>query len=162
MKYVKLFKSLFTNHEDELRRYVTGKMGNSADAEEIVQDAFHNFMQIDEPDQLENPRAYLYRTAHNLALNRIRKEKRHQDYASAQDADPSTVSLERSLIARADLENIEQALNELPERSREVFLLNRIEGLTYNEISQQLGISVSSVEKHMMKTLNFLRSHIED
>ena len=117
------FKSFYSNYQDELRRYVSVRLGDTADADEIVHDAFYNFMQVEAPDELENPRAYLYRSAHNLALNRIRKNKHHGKYIAEQDHEKSTPSLERTVIARIDIEHIQTALELLPATSKEVFYL---------------------------------------
>ena len=162
MKYLEFVKSLFVDYSDELRHFVTRVTGNSADAEEIVQDAFHNFLSTKNAQEIENPRAYLYKTANHLALNRMRKNKYHDNYINTLNFEDGTISLERQIIAEHDVEFLAQKINKLPERSRTIFLMNRLEAKTYLEISEELGISISSVEKHMMKALRFIRKYLDD
>ncbi|MEJ2417970.1 MAG: sigma-70 family RNA polymerase sigma factor [Exilibacterium sp.] len=77
--------------------------------------------------------------------------------------DESEVSspLEKTMGAHQDLERVEKALSKLPAKSRKTFLLSRIHAKTYSEISEELNISTSAVEKHMIRTLRFLRDHLD-
>lgn len=151
--------SLFESHQSDLRRLIALKFKKSQqDAEDIVQDAFHNILRADNIDSLENPKAYLYQTAANLALNRIRKQQHHNRYVAGQDAD-ATYDLcpERSVSADRDLARLEQSLEQLPAKYRQTFLLSRVQEKSYKEISALLGIPESTVEKHIIKTLKYLR-----
>lgn len=156
-------RTLFDRYQTDLKRYVAHKFGNHHDAEDIIQDTFHNVLKAENLDSIENPKAYLYQTAHNLALNRIRKQKRHEDYAcsNVSDIETETVPLERSASATQDLLKLEQTMQNLPEKYRRTFLLSRVDGLTYAEIASELGISVSTVEKHIIKVLGHLRKQLQ-
>lgn len=159
--------SLFEKHQADLRRLIATKFGKvREDAEDIVQDAFYNLLRADNLEQLDNPGAYLYQTASNLALNRIRKHRYQNQYLEQQgaqaeeDDELDNTGPERHVIARRDLATLEQALTKLPEKYKRTFLLSRIEGKTYKEISQELGLSESTVEKHMIKVLKYLGEHL--
>ncbi|WP_236986122.1 RNA polymerase sigma factor [Marinagarivorans cellulosilyticus] len=162
MKKFSFLKLLYAKHKEELLRFALRKLGSPDDAEEIVQDTFHNMMNVESAETLENPRAYLYKTAHNLALNRLRQGNHHSSYLQQCDDTATTVSLERSVIAEDALEHIRATVTKLPTTTQQVFYMSRIEGKTYAAISHELKISVSSVEKHMMKTLKILRENDED
>ena len=154
-----LFTTIFHRYQNDLLRFVVSKFGNHHDAEDIVQDAFHNILKSASAETIENPRAYLYQAASNLALNRIQKEQRHQDYGS-QESDDVVCSPEISVLAGKELEKIEDALAMLPEKYRRTFILSRVQGKTYLQISDELGISVSTVEKHVIKVLSHLRDQV--
>jgi RNA polymerase sigma factor (sigma-70 family) len=156
--------SLFESHQSDLRRLIMRKFRKTTqDAEDIVQDTFHNILRIDNLAELENPKAYLYQTAANLALNRIRKQKNHHSYVNEMDAE-ATYDLcpERVVSSSKDLQRIEASLHQLPEKYRRTFLLSRMQDKSYKEISELLNISESTVEKHIIKTLKFLRDTLAE
>ncbi|MFT5084721.1 MAG: RNA polymerase sigma-70 factor (family 1) [Lentisphaeria bacterium] len=157
-----LLKSIYEKYQTDLLRFIASKFGNRHDAEDIVQDAFHNILTSEKAKTLENPRAYLYKAANNLALNRIRKEQRHSDYREELCDEPEFASPEQSISAQKDLESIERALGTLPKKYSHTFILSRVHLKSYLEISQELGIAVSTVEKHIIKVLQFLRDHLDE
>lgn len=164
MKAPHFLISLFELHQSDLRRLIAHRFKkNQQDAEDIVQDAFHNILRADNIETLENPKAYLYQTAANLALNRIRKQRHHQHYVSVQDAD-ATYDLcpERSVSAGRDLVRLQQSLEQLPDRYKRTFLLSRVQEKSYKEISELLSIPESTVEKHIIKTLKYLREALAE
>ncbi|MBK8187767.1 MAG: sigma-70 family RNA polymerase sigma factor [Cellvibrio sp.] len=121
-----------------------------------MQDAFHNILRSDNLDQLENPKAYLYQTASNLALNRIRKQKYHENYLASQDFERvGEVNPEQIVISRRALADVCQSLEDFSEKYRRTFLLSRVEGKTYGKISLELNIAESTVENTLLKPLNF-------
>ncbi len=155
-------KSMFEKYQTDLKRFVSLKFGDAGDADDIVQDAFHNFIRTESPETLENPRAYLYQTAHNLALNRIRKQRHHDDYLAIDHDEEELRSPERFMSATKDLERVQASLNQLPEKCHRALLLSRIDGKSYQEIAEELEVSVSSVEKYLMRAMNFLRDSFDD
>lgn len=103
---------------------------------------------------ITHERSYIYRTAHNLAVDYLRQERggpteRADDLQIAQVADEMP-SPEAVVSGRDELDAIRAALLELPERTRQVFALARLEGLIYQDVADRLGISTSSVQKHLM------------
>lgn len=164
MKAPDFLVSLFVSHQSDLRRLIIHRFKKTQhDAEDIVQDAFHNILRAENIETLENPKAYLYQAAANLALNRIRKQQHHNRYVASQDTD-ATYDLcpERSVFADRDLARVEQSLAQLPAKYRRTFLLSRIHEKSYKEISELLDISESTVEKHIIKTLKYLRETLAE
>ena len=152
--------ALFESHYAELRNLISYKFKkNYHDADDIVQDAFHNILRAENIEHIENPKAYLFQAASNLALNRIRKQKRHCDYIAGLDADETNeLTPERNVAAHRDLHRLEQALVALPQKYRNTFMLSRMQDKTYREISEILNIPESTVEKHIIKVLKYLRT----
>jgi RNA polymerase sigma factor (sigma-70 family) len=155
---------LFESHYADLKALIAYRFKRQhQDVDDILQDAFHNVLRLDNIDQLENPKAYLYQTASNLALNRIRKQKHHDTYLLSQDLERvEEVSPEQIVISQKTLASVCESLEEFPEKYRRTFLLSRVEGKTYKEISQELDIAESTVEKHIIKTLKFLRDRLQE
>lgn len=161
MAFSDIVKSLFVNYNDGLQRFVYQKLGNAADAEEIVQDTFHNYLRIEDSEKIENPQAFLYKTAHNLALNHIRKASYRDSHLKSLDPNEQSVALEREVISQNDVEHLQARLEKLPELTRKIFLKNRLEGKTYPQICDEFNLSIGSVQKHMIKALNYLRKHLQ-
>lgn len=162
MNKAPFIKSLFLSYGSELKRYIAHKFGDSAEADDIVQDAFHNFLRSEAPEDIENPRAYLYQTAHNLALNRIRKQRNHDAYLSSSQVDDDHRSPERSVFAHRELELLNEILDSLPEKCSKAFILSRIHNKTYGEIAEELKVSISSVEKYLMKSMHYLGDKFDE
>lgn len=153
----------FKKYYLELRRYVQQKYSRAGEADDIVQDTFQNILNAGNIDSLTNPRAYLYKAAKNIALNRLR-QKDCQDgiFVDIDDHELVGVPMDRQIIAEIDIRHVNRILERLPEKDRTTFLMNRMEGKSYNEISEELGITVSSVEKRMMKVLTAIRRAMDD
>lgn len=154
-------KSVFLSYAAELRNFVSGKFGDAHEADDIVQDAFRNLLRMESPEKIEDPKAYLYKTAKNLALNRIRKQKHHENYLLSQEHGETSLSLDRTANAQRDLEKLQSAVTKLPPKCQKAFLLSRVHHKTYAEIGQELGVSVSTVEKYIITALQFLREQLE-
>lgn len=155
----KTLKGLFLAHRRELQAYLTHKLKDAETAADLTQEAFLRFAEQNSASgvNVAHGRSYLYRTAHNLAIDHVRQKARQKTDASAHDemaaiADDKPTQEEQT-DARQKLELLQAAVVELPERTRQIFVLNRIEGLSYTETAERLGISESSVQKHLAKAL---------
>src|SRR3546814_128598 len=127
-------------------------------AADLVQEIFLRLAQQPPGAGESNARSYLYRIARNLAIDHFRQEERRQtrpvpaeQFADLPDEAPP---VERVAEARQRLTLLRRAMAELPTRTQDIFELNRIEGLTYAEIACRLGISESSVQKHLARALH--------
>jgi RNA polymerase sigma factor (sigma-70 family) len=154
---------IFRKHYGELRRYIQFRFARAGEADDIVQDAFQNILKLDSIENIENPRAYLYQAAKNIALNRIRQRQSQQGVFVELDDQLSTdVELIHQIIADSDAKRVKRAIESLSEKDRTTFLMNRVQGKGYKDISEELGISVSAVEKRMMKVLVILRRTLDE
>lgn len=155
--------AIFKKYYSELNRYIAHKYDCRDEADDIVQDAFHNILNVHNLDVIENPRAYLYQAARNIALTKIRRQGYQASYlASLDSAEPFSENLDQHLLAEVDLESVRTVLNGLSEKDRRTFLLNRIDGKSYKEISLELNVTVSTVEKRMMKVLSQIRRALDE
>lgn len=153
----KEFEIFFKRYYTPLGMYVLHICGNTSEAEDIVQEAFSAIWQKCRAEGLpENLKSYLYRTAHNLTVDRIRKgliAAASIPLSKIEDTMPTEEAIDTSeRDARLWLE-----ISRLPQRCREVFLLSKQDGLTNAQIADTLGISIKTVESQMTKAFKALR-----
>jgi RNA polymerase sigma-70 factor (ECF subfamily) len=136
------------------------KRARPADVEDLVQDVFLNVHARQSEAPIENIEGYLFAVALS-ALVRKGERDRRQAWRTLEDdedptLDPELVSPERVFIGREALSKAISIIEDLPERTRQIFVLHRFEELTYPAIAASMGISVSAVEKHIMIALRAL------
>jgi RNA polymerase sigma-70 factor (ECF subfamily) len=153
-----LLRAALLEHRAALLRYFIARRVPAEEAEDVLQDLVVK-LESHASGPVAEPRAYLYRMAENLLLDRIRSEGRRrgreQAWVAAQagvalDADDRP-SAEQALIARQRLALVSAALATLPERTLFVFRRYRIDGVPQRQIAAEIGISLSAVEKHLQK-----------
>ena len=161
-------EELFQSHGPSLIRFLSRKMRSPQDAEDIAQNAFIRIQRIASTGKLDNLKAYLYQTASNLAIDQLRREKLHNNYVNQEtnkhlaygDLSPIVAdhcTPDRKLAAQRQLKEIHKALDTLPIKCRQAFLLHRNKGLSYSQIALEMGVSVSSVEKYILQSLKTCR-----
>jgi RNA polymerase sigma-70 factor (ECF subfamily) len=158
-------KRLFLAHRAELQAYLADRLRDAETAADLTQEAFLRFAEQREQVSVPHGRAYLYKTAHNLAIDHKRRLTRRrtdtvaeEGLAGMTDARPSP---EEALASRQRIDILRAAVAELPLRTRQVFVLTRIETLTYREAAKRLGISESSVSKHLAQALRHVMKRID-
>lgn len=154
------FESVFDQYHQPIFQFLLYKTKDAPIAEDLLQEVFLKLWKsrtgLDEDRSIRN---YLYTIADNLVLNHIRHLKvvgRHRDETGSKlftGSDNPHFILEEEEGRR----NLEKAIESLPEKSRIIFLMSRMEDLTYQEIAERLSISVKTVEGHMVKALKTLR-----
>ncbi|ARP99006.1 RNA polymerase sigma factor [Pseudorhodoplanes sinuspersici] len=157
--------SLYASEQGRLKKLVRRLVGNKATAEDVVHQAFLNLMASVECSNLVNCPAYLTCTARNLALNHLRNVSRRSEVdLSADDvdtiADPRP-SPEVAVIFRCELRRVLKAVAGLPRRRREAFVLNKFEGLSYDEIAVRQGVSRNTVISQIVSALADLHQRLE-
>lgn len=141
------------------------RLTDRQEAEDLTQEVFTSLLRRAELETIDNVEGYIFQVAANLLRYRgrlagRRPDLRGGDYEAAvarlsDDLSPERIALGREACALAT-----QALQELPERARTIFVLNRFEDMTGREIAIRLGVSVSTVEKDMIKAVAFLRDRL--
>lgn len=142
-------------------RFFLRRAASPNDAEEMVQDLFLRLLRRADFMTLENVDGYVFEAAANVARDRGRHDQargggRHVDIDSL-SAESDEPGAERVVAGRQRLATLLKVMNTLPPRARTIVILRRFENLTYAEIATRLGISVSAVEKHMVRAMLALR-----
>jgi len=143
-----------------LMRYFSKRLSERAEIEDLVHEVLTRLLRSTSLHSLENQRSYVFQTAHRVLIDWLRKRGTHHT-RDHQSFDPEThgsedFATDRVLLGREELKRAMAILQELPERTRAVFLLRRLEGMRYAEIAERLGVSVSTVEKQMCMALQHL------
>jgi RNA polymerase sigma-70 factor (ECF subfamily) len=134
------------------------------DAEDLLHSAYIRLEQYRAGHAVDNPSAFLLRTASNIAIDIHRHERLWAPDDVNQDVQrPDDAPLQDEVIAaRARLARVKEGLARLTPRTREIFLMHRLQGMKYREIAIHLGISQSAVEKHIAKAALFLTEWTRD
>lgn len=154
----------FLEYAHDLHRFLTSCVVCTETAADIVQETFLRFMQSDLKQEIDNPRALLFRVAKNLAIDCLRRDKRQAVQLS--DAVLATLpdlrpSAETVVFTKQQVAVLKRAIAELPPKCREVFILHKFRHLSYAEIAAQLGIARSTVVKHMIKALEHCKNRVD-
>jgi RNA polymerase sigma factor (sigma-70 family) len=150
--------------EDFARRYYAPLLSffrkrtrNAAEVPDLVQQVFLRLSQYRELGRIQNPDGFIFQTAANILKDYHRNTAVREQHAGRSDgaipATDSDFSPERVLLGEQALERLVDALRQLPERTRDVFIFRCFDGLRNAEIAQLLGISIRAVEKHMVRAL---------
>lgn len=149
-----------------LARYFQRRVHDASEVEDLIQEVFLRIVRRGASGELEQLEGYVFKTAASVLTDRERRRKvrqagRHVPFEPEIHAG-ETPGPERTLIGVETLEAIGVALLELPERTRRVFILRRMEGLSIPEIARRLGVSASAVEKHMLKAVRHILARTRD
>ena len=165
-------RQLLVEMRDELKRFMLARQCDPAEVDDLLQDLFVK-LSTGKTGPVGNPRAYLYQMANNLLLDRRRGRQRQarrddswarsqfgQDLCEDPAASPERIAIDRNLLAQ-----VEATLREMPERTADILRRYRLEGQSQKVIAEQIGISLSAVEKHLQRAYRVLlelRCEIED
>ena len=155
------FKSIFNQYYSPIKNFLYYKSGDIDLSEDITQDVFMKLWDKREDVQQETVKSYLYTIANNMLLNKIRHDKVVMSFAEKNKNQQEEQSPEFSLEEKEFKAELESVIGAMPEKQREVFLMNRIEEMTYKEIADRLELSVKAVEKRMHGALAHIREHIK-
>jgi RNA polymerase sigma-70 factor, ECF subfamily len=159
------FELLFKSNFKGLCWFAVKYVKDLDTAKEIVQDAFINLWEKRESIDLSKPvKSYLSTIIYNKSLNYLRDNKKfNKDILSFENLYPDAGFHQTDKLIEDEISNkIKSAIDELPEKCREVFLLSRYENLKYQQIADKLQISIKTVEAQMSKALQHMRTRLVD
>jgi RNA polymerase sigma-70 factor (ECF subfamily) len=154
----------FLTFRQGLTRLVRRIVHNPVDVEDIVHEAYLRSLEASRHQKISSPKAFIARTARNLALNHIASSavKRNEPYASAQIEEQSSeaFALEDQVEADRQFSLFCEAVEKLPRQCRKVFTLKQVYGLSQREIAQRLKITEKTVEYHVSQGLLHCRRYL--
>lgn len=149
---------MFENHFAQVRSYVFYRSGDADLATDIAQETFLKIWEKQNSFQPDKIKGLLFKIAGDLFVSHYRKEKRSFEFFNSYVFDSESQSPEEEMAFEQLKDSYKNALDEMNEKQRTVFLLSRAENLKYTEIAEMLGISVKAVEKRMKFALEYLRN----
>lgn len=154
---------LFREHNQTLLRFLAAKLHSPQDAKEIAQEAYVRLLNLDAPDAVSYLRAFLFKTASNLAIDRLRSRQAetrrlHMEFFEERETEPDP---ELHALASEELRSIESSLERLPANCRQAFLLSRFDGLSCAEISRRMRIPERTVRHYIVEAIVYCRSRLD-
>lgn len=167
----------FNQHKDALLGFIAKRTGDTHLAQDILQDIYLKLESQQSDNEIKYPKAYLYRIANNLIIDHQRFQSKFVD--NNDDSEPQNIkdthvnirdthvnlqvdeiTPETQLAAQQRLEIVTKAINELPDKTRDVFKMQRLQLIDKAEVASNLGISVNMVEKHLRRALQYCRDKL--
>lgn len=156
-------EALCREHHRALIAFLQCRLQSASDAQEVAQESYVRLLTLERPEQVEDLRAYLFRTASNLALDRLRQRVVH-----ARALDETTVreprtapAPERRAMAVERLQGMRHALGELPPKTREAFMAHIIEGRDFGVVARAMKLSERMVRYHVNRALAHCRARLD-
>jgi len=155
------FKRIFDKYYEGVRNYIYYKTSDINLAEDLVQDVFLKVWDKRHEIEEETVKSLLFVMAGNMIKNFFKHRQVTFRFANTTSPEEHSEAADFDMEQREFEIQLQQVLSSMPENSRVVFLMNRMESLTYNEIAQRLDLSVKAVEKRMHEALRILKNQIK-
>lgn len=158
------FQELFRRHRGELTRFLQRRGASPDMAADLTQETFLKLLSATPTGRVDNKRAYIFQTANNLLVDLGRRRRLvpfvEDSNAALQQLVDEAPSPERVVLSRQELALMQAALEQIPERPREVFLA-RLEGRTFDEIGRSLGMPTQTAFSQMVKVMMHLKAALQ-
>ena len=156
----------FVEQQRPLRAFISRFIRGPQDVDDIAQETFVRAFLAEQKGDIQHPKAYIYRVARNLAFETLSKKSTQLTSYIEDSCDLSLLQsnedIEVSTIVKEKFDRVKVAIAEMPPQCQRVFIMHKVYGFKYKEISQQLGISVSTVEKHIMTGLKKCKQSVKN
>lgn len=158
-----IVEALFREHNQRLVRFLAARLSSDAEAKEVAQEAYVRLLQLDQPDAGGFMRALLYKTAINIATDRLRRRKLDRE---SRNTDPLDFGIDRRspdhhASGVEEVEIVAQCLNELSPRCRQAILLKRLQGLSTAQIAATLNVSTRMIRLYITEASVLIRDRLD-
>ena len=144
---------IYEQHHSWLHGWLKHRLSNACDAADVAHDTFVRILGAANATQIREPRDYLATVARGLVIDRYRRRAIERAYEQAMAARPqdTVISEEDKALIIETLWAVDKALDDLGPRTKGIFMMSQVEGLTYQQIAQQAKVSLTTVKKHMIR-----------
>ena len=159
-----LIARLFREQNETLVRFLALRLRSQQEAKEVAQEAYVRLLKLDQPGAVSFLRAFLFKTAANLAVDRIRREQTARRIARETRLFEELVSgpnPEQSANDAQELDLAERLVDELPAKCRRAFLLHKVYGLDFPDIARQMGLGERMVRTYVVRALLYCRAGLD-
>lgn len=159
--------ALFRQYNRALVAFLQCRLGSPSDAQEVAQECWLRMLALERPEQIDSPRAFLFRIASNLAVDRLRMHKLREAPSGGELPEPAqelhlAPLPERHTAAFGQWRELQSALRELPGKTSRAFVLYAIEGRDFEAIAKTMKLSARMVRYHVTRALAHCRARVEE
>jgi RNA polymerase sigma-70 factor (ECF subfamily) len=157
-------EALCREHHRALVALLQCRLQSLSDAQEVAQEAYVRMLTLERPEQIEDLRAYLFRAATNLAVDRLRTRAVRARLAEEPPPEelPTAPAPERQAMAAERLLGLRRALRELPPKTSRAFVEHVIEGRDFGVIAQAMKLSERMVRYHVTRAMAYCRARVDE
>jgi RNA polymerase sigma-70 factor (ECF subfamily) len=154
---------LFQEHNESLLRFLSARLGSHQEAREIAQEAYVRLLRLDAPDTVSYLRAFLFKTAANMAVDRLRTRRQREQHAVFDFFGPGedAASAEEEAAGVQDMQLLQRLLERLPVKCRRAFILNRFHGYDIAAVARDLNTTERSVRRYIAQALVHCRAGLD-
>ena len=154
---------LFSEHNDSLIQFLATRLRSVQEAKEVAQEAYVRLLSLEDSGAVSFLRAFLFKTAANLAVDRIRSRNRQRQALDAGLCDESreTPTPDREAASAQEMEIVRRLVGELPPKCRRAFLLHRVHGAEFSEIAEEMGLSERMVRHYVLRAVLYCRAGLD-
>jgi RNA polymerase sigma factor (sigma-70 family) len=154
---------LFESHNRSLKSFLMARIGNEQEVQEVVQEAYARLLQLDRTSAVSFLRAYLFKTAAHIAVDRARQRQAREriDQALLDHEEMESPSADRSVLASEQIAIVEQALAELPPNYRRAFILRRYHEWSPEQIAGELGVQLRMVRNYISRATVYCKLRVD-
>jgi len=160
------FLNQIFRHRSDLQKYLQRFTSGAEDVDDLIQEAYMRVYSLTDYERVDSPKAYLFTTARNLAIERARRATTQATDSVAAFEPLGLSSMESTVEAQVDaqqrFESFCAAVDHLPPVCRRAFVLRKVYKLSHSEIAEVLGIAPSTIEKHVVKGLIRCRDYLRE
>lgn len=158
-----LIERLFREHNEALIRFLVPRVRSHQEAREVAQEAYVRMLSLDEPGAVNYMRAFLFKTAANIAIDRKRRDDAH---ARATRSPPFAEFIdvrtpERRVAGEQAIQRLQRVVAALPTKCRQAFVLNEFYGMDFASIAAEMKISERMVRKYVVRALLLCRAALD-
>jgi RNA polymerase sigma factor (sigma-70 family) len=157
-------EQLFREHNNSLLRFLAVRLGSQQEAREIAQEAYVRLLNLHTPGAVSYLRAFLFKTASNLAIDRLRTRRYRERTTSWEffEKRPAATTPEQDLSGKQELQRLQRLLDELPPKCQRAFVLNKFHGMDAYAIAKEMKITDRMVRSYIVRALVHCRAGLED
>jgi RNA polymerase sigma factor (sigma-70 family) len=154
---------LFSEHNESLIRFLATRLRSVQEAKEVAQEAYVRLLSLEDSGAVSFLRAFLFKTAANLAVDRIRTRNRQRQALDAGLCDElrETPTPDREASTAQEVEIVRRLIGELPPKCRRAFLLHRVHGADFADIAKQMELSERMVRHYVLRAVLYCRAGLD-
>jgi RNA polymerase sigma factor (sigma-70 family) len=154
---------LFSEHNESLIQFLATRLRSVQEAKEVAQEAYVRLLSLEDSGAVSFLRAFLFKTAANLAVDRIRSRNRQRQAHDAGLCDESREAStpDREAATAQEVEIVRRLIGELPPKCRQAFLLHRVQGAEFSEIAKEMGLSERMVRHYVLRAVLYCRTGLD-